>query len=75
MQASLEYDFAFFCNEHMPVDRTETAMMCQFYASRGISPVVRIPRAQAHFATMALDGGAQGIVAPYVETDGRRTPG
>jgi len=68
MQALLEYDFAFICNEHVPIGRTETAMMCQFYAAHGISPVVRIPRPQAHWATMALDGGAQGIVAPYLES-------
>ena len=69
MQATLEYDFVFICNEHMPIDRTETAMMCRFYAARGMSPIVRIPRAYPHYATMALDGGAQGIVAPYVETE------
>jgi len=64
----VDYDFIFICNEHMPIDRTETAMMCQFYAAKGISPVVRIPTPQAHYAAMALDGGAQGIVVPYVET-------
>jgi len=68
MQVAIEYDFVFVCNEHMPIDRTETAMLCQFYAAHGISPVVRVPRAEPAWATMALDGGAQGIVAPYVET-------
>ena len=68
MQAGIEYDYIFICNEHMPIDRTETAMMCQFYAAHGISPIVRVPRPQAQWATMALDAGAQGIVAPYVET-------
>jgi 4-hydroxy-2-oxoheptanedioate aldolase len=53
----------------MPVDRTETAMMCQFYAASGISPVVRVPRPEEQWATMALDGGAEGIVVPYVETE------
>ena len=67
--ASVEYDFAFICNEHMPIDRTETATMCQFYASRGISPIVRIPTPQANLAAMALDVGAQGIVVPYIETE------
>ena len=67
--ASVEYDFAFICNEHMPLDRTETSMMCQFYASRSISPIVRIPTPQAYLAAMALDSGAQGIVVPYVETE------
>ena len=69
MQARLEYDFVFICNEHMPIDRTETAMMCQFYAACGISPVVRIPTIQPHLAAMALDGGAEGIVIPYIETE------
>lgn len=68
MQATLEYDFVFICNEHMPIDRTETSMMCQFYASRGISPAVRIPSPDPTEAAMALDGGAQGVVVPYVET-------
>jgi 4-hydroxy-2-oxoheptanedioate aldolase len=68
MEAEVEFDFIFICNEHMPIDRTETAMMCQLYAAHGISPVVRIPCAKAHYAAMALDAGAQGIVVPYVET-------
>ena len=33
IQSSVEYDFVFICNEHMPIDRTETAMMCQFYGA------------------------------------------
>ncbi len=68
MQATMEYDFIFICNEHMPIDRTETAMMCQLYAAHGISPIVRISSPDPTEAAMALDGGAQGIVAPYVET-------
>ncbi len=68
MQAGLEYDFVFVCNEHMPIDRTETGMICQFYAAKGISPVVRIPTISAIDAAMALDAGAQGIVVPYLET-------
>lgn len=68
MQSGLEYDYIFICNEHMPIDRTETAMMCQYYAARDISPCVRVPCPDPIQAAMALDGGAQGIVAPYVET-------
>ncbi len=66
--ASAPLDFAFVCNEHMPVDRGETSMLCQHFDSMGISPIVRIPFPCAREAAMALDGGAQGIVAPYVET-------
>lgn len=66
--SGLELDFVFICNEHMPIDRTETSMMCQFYAAHGISPIVRIPSPDAAQAAMVLDGGAQGVLAPYVET-------
>jgi len=68
MMADLALDFVFICTEHMPVDRTEVSMMCQYYAERGISPIVRIPYPSARWAAMFIDGGAQGIVAPYVET-------
>jgi 4-hydroxy-2-oxoheptanedioate aldolase len=66
--ATAPLDFAFVCNEHMPVDRAETSMLCQHFGSLGISPIVRIPFPCAREAAMALDGGAHGIVAPYVET-------
>jgi len=68
MAAEIELDFAFFCTEHMPIDRTEVGLMCQFYAARGISPIVRVPSPDPIAISMALDGGAQGIVVPYVET-------
>ena len=66
--AEIELDFIFICTEHMPIDRTEVSMMCQFYSVQGISPMVRIPYPSAHWASMYIDGGAQGIVAPYVES-------
>lgn len=68
LTSKLEMDFAFICTEHMPVDRKELSTMCHFYASKGISPIVRIPYPAAHWATMYIDAGAHGIVAPYVET-------
>ena len=61
-------DFAFICTEHIPLDRKEVSWMCQLLAHRNISPIVRIPYPDAHLASMFLDGGAEGIVAPYVET-------
>ena len=68
LAAELEFDFIFICTEHMPVDRTEVSLMCQYWATRGVSPIVRIPYPSARLACMAIDGGAQGIVAPDVET-------
>lgn len=68
LATGLELDFVFICNEHMPIDRTETAMMCQFWAAHGVAPIVRIASPDPAEAAMALDGGAHGIVAPYVES-------
>ena len=61
-------DFAFICNEHIPLDRSEISNMCHLYAAHGISPMVRIPYPDARLATIAVEGGAEGIVIPYVET-------
>jgi 2-keto-3-deoxy-L-rhamnonate aldolase RhmA len=68
LTTGLQIDAVFICTEHMPLDRGEVSMMCQFYSLHGISPMVRIPYPCPRLAAMALDGGAQGIVVPYVET-------
>ncbi len=68
IQSTVSYDFVFICTEHMPIDRTEVSSMCQLYARNNISPMVRIPCSDPHYASMALDGGAEGIVVPYLET-------
>lgn len=61
-------DFVFIDTEHIAIDRAQLSWMCQTYAALGIPPIVRIPSPDPHVATMALDGGAAGIIAPYVET-------
>lgn len=68
LMTKMQLDFAFICAEHMPVDRSEISMMCQFYEAHGVAPIVRIPEPNAIYAAMAMDGGAQGIIVPYVET-------
>jgi 4-hydroxy-2-oxoheptanedioate aldolase len=42
--------------------------MCQAYRAVGLPPIVRITSPDPYEACVALDGGAVGIVAPYVET-------
>jgi 4-hydroxy-2-oxoheptanedioate aldolase len=61
-------DFVFIDTEHIAIDRTELSWMCQTYAALGLPPLVRIPSPDPYAATMVLDGGAAGVVAPYVET-------
>ena len=66
--AGLGLDFVFIDTEHIPMDREKLAWMCQAYRAVGLSPIVRIPSPDPYQACMVLDGGAAGIVAPYVET-------
>ncbi len=66
--AGIGLDFVFIDTEHVALDRQALAWMCQTYAALGLPPIVRIPSPDPYAATMALDAGAAGIVAPYIET-------
>ncbi|KAA5540750.1 aldolase [Roseiconus nitratireducens] len=61
-------DFVFIDTEHVALGRSELSWMCQTYASMGLPPLVRIPSPDPYAATMVLDGGAAGVIAPYVES-------
>ena len=61
-------DFVFLDTEHTPIDRLTLSSMCRYYDLMGIVPLVRIPSPDPFEACKALDGGAVGIVAPYIET-------
>jgi 4-hydroxy-2-oxoheptanedioate aldolase len=68
MIAGTGLDFVFIDTEHIPIDRIELCSMCQVYSALGLAPIVRIPAPDPYQACMALDAGAQGVVAPYMET-------
>jgi len=61
-------DFVFIDTEHTPIDRTVLAQMCLSYKACGLPPLVRISSADPHEARRVLDGGASGILAPYIES-------
>jgi len=61
-------DFVFIDTEHIPIDRTTLAEMCQVYKAFGLPPLVRIPSPHPNEAYKVLDGGASGILAPYIES-------
>jgi len=63
-------DFVFIDTEHIPLDTSQVAWMCQTYGALGLPPVVRIPSCDPALATRTIDNGAKGIVAPYIETTG-----
>jgi len=66
--AQLGLDFVFIDTEHIAVSRGQLSEMCQAYRALGVPPLVRIPSPDPFEACKAIDGGAAGIVAPYVET-------
>ena len=61
-------DFVFIDTEHIALDREQLSWMCQTYSAMDLAPLVRIPSPDPYEATKVLDGGAAGIIAPYVET-------
>ena len=62
-------DFVFIDTEHIPLERTTLAQMCVAYKALGLPPLVRIPSPDPHEARKVLDGGASGILVPYVESE------
>jgi 4-hydroxy-2-oxoheptanedioate aldolase len=65
---SIGLDFAFIDTEHIAQSRAQLSWMCRLYAESSVAPIVRIPSPNPYQAAMVLDGGAQGVIAPYIET-------
>lgn len=66
--AGLGLDFVFIDTEHIPLDRERVAWMCQAYRAVGLPPIVRSTTPDPDEACVILDGGAAGVIAPYVES-------
>ena len=64
---NLDLDMVFIDTEHTPQDRNMISWMCNAFAALNLAPVVRIPEPDPYLAQMTLDGGANGIIAPYIE--------
>lgn len=61
-------DFVFIDTEHIPIDRETLAWMCHAYRGIGVAPIIRVPSTDPIEASKALDAGAMGVIAPYIET-------
>jgi len=59
-------DFVFIDTEHTPLDRKDVSTMCCMYRGLGLPALVRVVDPEQ--ARQALDGGASGVVLPYMET-------
>ncbi|MDP6072164.1 MAG: aldolase/citrate lyase family protein [SAR202 cluster bacterium] len=61
-------DYVVIDTEHSPRGRHDVADFISAFTYSGVVPIVRVPIPDSHYVTMALDAGAQGILAPYCET-------
>ena len=62
------YDWLFLDLEHNSMDLDMAVQISVAALGVGIAPLVRVPARQLWMATRVLDGGAQGIVMPHVDT-------
>ena len=61
-------DYVVIDTEHNYRSRGELGDFLIMMNTSGVVPIVRIPIPDSHYVTMALDAGAQGVLAPYCET-------
>jgi 2-keto-3-deoxy-L-rhamnonate aldolase RhmA len=54
--------------EHSVISEAAAAQICVTALHLGITPLVRVPSHDRHYANRILDAGAMGIVAPHVES-------
>lgn len=65
---NLDLDMVFIDTEHTPHDRNTLSWMCTTYSALNLAPMVRIPAPDPYQAQMVIDGGASGVIAPYIES-------
>ena len=61
-------DYVIIDTEHSPRSRGELGDYLTMFSTIEVAPIVRIPIPDSHYVTMAMDAGAQGVLAPYCET-------
>jgi len=61
-------DFVMLDNEHMPMDPIARGWMLRCYRAMGIAPIVRVGSCTYREAFQAVEHGAEGVLAPYIET-------
>jgi 4-hydroxy-2-oxoheptanedioate aldolase len=61
-------DYVVVDTEHGPWSRGELGDYLSLFNADSPVPIVRVPIPDSHYVTMAMDAGAQGILAPYCET-------
>jgi 2-keto-3-deoxy-L-rhamnonate aldolase RhmA len=62
------YDALYVDMQHAPYSIETTATICAAALGIGITPLVRVPNHEAQWMSRVLDGGAQGVIVPDVES-------
>lgn len=62
------YDGIFIDGEHSSLNSQRINDLCITALGYGITPIVRVPGCDSAYITNVLDGGAQGIVIPHINT-------
>lgn len=62
------YDALYVDMQHAPYSIETTATLCAASLGIGITPLVRVPSHDGQWMSRVLDGGAQGVIVPDVET-------
>jgi 2-keto-3-deoxy-L-rhamnonate aldolase RhmA len=65
---SCGFDWLFIDMEHSSMDVDLASQLAVAALGAGITPLVRVPGHEHYHASRLLDNGAQGIVAPHVDT-------
>ena len=68
MAASCGFDAIYVDMEHSAISHDTTSAICVAAIGHGITPFVRVPGHLASDMSRVLDGGAQGIIVPHVNT-------
>ena len=63
-----DFDWLFIDMEHSSMDVDLASQLAIACLGAGITPLVRVPGHEHYHASRLLDNGAQGIVAPHVDT-------
>jgi len=61
------YDAVYVDLEHSVIPESAAAQICVTALHAGITPLVRVPSHDSHFANRMLDAGALGVVVPHVQ--------
>lgn len=68
MAASSGYHFLFIDLEHSTIEIDMASQICVAALDAGVTPIVRIPGFDLTYAARILDGGAQGIIVPHINS-------